>query len=235
MRKRFPGFPQEGLRFLRSLKRNNKREWFQQRKNTYLATVKGPMEAFILTLAEDLRVFAPEMIASPKVSAYRIYRDTRFSPNKSPYKTHAAAIFPRRGLSKHGGAGLYVHIAPEEVLVGGGLYMPSSPDLQAVREHLAENHRAFRSKIASRKFREFFGEISGEQLTRIPRGFPREHPAADLLRHKQFLASRIFEPEEATTAIFYPEVVRTFKALLPVIRFLNEPILEQQKHTDFQL
>ena len=232
MTQRFPGFPEEGFRFLGSLKRNNKREWFQKRKDKYLATVKNPMEKLILTLAEDLRDFAPEMVATPKVSAYRIYRDTRFSPNKSPYKTHAAAVFPRRGLGKHEGAGFYVHIAPDEVFIGGGLYMPSSPDLQAVREHLAENHHAFRSRTHSPRFRKFFGQISGDQLRRVPRGFSPDHPAADLLRHKQFLASRVFVPAQATTPDFYPDMIRTFKALLPMIRFLNEPIVARREHSD---
>ena len=223
----FDGFPETGVRFLRSLKRNNRREWFQERKGTYLDQVKAPMEDFILAVADAFRRFAPEMVANPKVSAYRIYRDTRFSKDKSPYKTHVAAVFPRRGLAKHEGAGFYVHIAPDDVFVGGGLYMPDKQALQALREHLALNHRQFRSKVGSRRFRHLFGEISGEQLSRVPRGFPADHPAGDLLRHKQFLASRQFEPDFATSPAFFPEVVQTFKALLPMIRLLNEPIVGQ--------
>ena len=126
---RFRGFPEEGMRFLVGLKRNNKREWFQKRKDIYLSTVKYPMASFIMAMSVDLENFAPELIGNPKISAYRIYRDTRFSPNKTPYKTHVAAVFPRRELEKHQGAGLYVHIAPDEVFVGGGLFRPVSTDL----------------------------------------------------------------------------------------------------------
>ena len=229
---RFRGFPEEGLRFLSGLKKNNKREWFQERKDVYLATVKDPMASFIMAVSADLETFAPEMIGSPKISAYRIYRDTRFSPNKAPYKTHVAAVFPRRGLEKHEGAGLYVHIASDEVFVGGGLFRPVSADLNALREYIALNYVSFRSAIGSQKFRKFFGELSGEQLTRVPRGFAKDHPAADLLRYKQYLASRRFEPERVTTTAFYPEVIRTFKALLPMIRYLNEPIAGRRRQSD---
>src|SRR5262245_1902360 len=94
---RFSGFPEEGLRFLRSLKRNNNRKWFQERKSIFESVVKRPMEDLVEALAVDFAKFAPEMVASPKTSVHRIYRDTRFSKDKTPYKTHIAAIFPRRG------------------------------------------------------------------------------------------------------------------------------------------
>src|SRR5262245_17268179 len=139
----FSAFPKEGLQFLRSLKRNNNREWFNKHKSTYELSVKKPIEELIGALATDFARFAPEMIATPKASAYRIYRDTRFSKDKSPYKTHIAAVFPRAGVGKHEGAGFYMHIAPTEVLIGGGLYMPLPEDLNAVRGHIAENYEAF--------------------------------------------------------------------------------------------
>ena len=112
------------MRFLRALKRNNRREWFNSRKERYEAEVRAPMIAIIEQLALDFRDFAPELVAGPKSSLYRIYRDTRFSADKKPYKTHAAAVFPWRGLPKHEGAGLYFHVGPEELWIGGGLYMP---------------------------------------------------------------------------------------------------------------
>jgi uncharacterized protein (TIGR02453 family) len=198
----FSAFPKEGLQFLRSLKRHNNREWFQEHKGIYEQHVKQPMAQLIDTLAEEFQQFAPEMIASPKVSAYRIHRDTRFSTDKSPYKTHVAAVFPRSGLRKHEGAAFYVHIAPTELLMGGGLYMPLPEDLSAVREHIAKNAKAFSSIVDSRKFRKLFGTIGGERLARVPRGFPPDHPAADYLRHKQFLAGRTFESGVATTSGF---------------------------------
>ena len=100
----FSAFPKEGLQFLRSLKRNNNRDWFQSHKGIYEAHVKKPIEDLVAAIAVEFEQFAPEMVASPKVSVYRIYRDTRFSKDKSPYKTHAAAVFPRSGLGKIGRA-----------------------------------------------------------------------------------------------------------------------------------
>ena len=109
------------LKFLKDIAKNNNRDWFQERKSVYEDAIKQPMQDLVEALAEDFSRFAPEMIASPKASIYRIYRDTRFSKDKSPYKTHAAAVFPRRGLEKHQGAGFYLHISPEEVFIGGGV------------------------------------------------------------------------------------------------------------------
>src|SRR2546422_10517432 len=155
----FAAFPEQGLQFLRSLKRNNNREWFQRHKGIYEQHVKQPMTDLIDVLAAEFQQFAPEMLASPKVSAYRIYRDTRFSKNKSPYKTHVAAVFPRSGLGKHEGAGFYLHIDPAELLIGGGLYMPLPEDLNAVRSHIAENSKSFLKIVDGRQFRKLFGTI----------------------------------------------------------------------------
>jgi uncharacterized protein (TIGR02453 family) len=162
-------------------------------------------------------------------SVYRIHRDTRFSKDKSPYKTHIAAVFPRTGLGKHEGAGFYLHIAPSELLIGGGIYMPFPEDLNAVRHHIAENVESFLKIIANRRFRKFFGSVGGEQLSRVPRGFSPEHPAADYLKFKQFLASRTFPANVATTPLFYKLVVETFGAMLPFVRFLNEPIVRARR------
>ena len=230
----FAGLPKEGLKFLRSLKRNNNREWFQRHKSIYETQVKKPMESLIEAMATDFARFAPEMVASPKVSAYRIYRDTRFSKDKSPYKTHIAAVFPRSGLGKHEGAGYYLHIAPAELLIGGGLYMPLPEDLNAVRSHIAARPAAFARIVEGREFRRLFGALGGEQLSRVPRGFSPDHVAANYLKHKQFLASRFFDPEVATTPKFYALAVETFQAMLPLIRFLNEPLVRARQAKDRQ-
>src|SRR2546425_10480557 len=151
-----PGLPKEGLRFLRSLKRNNNREWFQKHKGIYETQVKQPMESLIESMATEFQRFAPEMVASPKASAYRIYRDTRFSKDKSPYKTHVAAVFPRSGLGKHEGAGYYLHVAPTELLIGGGLFMPLPEDLNAIPSHIAGKTGTFISILEGPAFRRLF-------------------------------------------------------------------------------
>src|SRR5205814_249667 len=107
------------------------------------------MLAVVAQLASDLRSFAPEIVVDPKTAMYRIYRDTRFSENKTPYKTHVAAVFPWRGLAKHEGAGLYFHVSPDEVWIGGGMYSPQPAQLQAVREHIAANTGRLRAIVES--------------------------------------------------------------------------------------
>ena len=231
MTRGFRGFPDDGLRFLKGLKRNNKRPWFEARRSIYENAIKGPMDDFILALARDFQEFAPEFVATPKISRYRIYRDTRFSPNKTPYKTHVAAVFPRRGLEKHQGAGFYVHIEPGQAFAGGGLWRPLPADMVAIREHLSTRHQEFRKILADRTFRRLFGELGGETLKRVPPGFGKDHPAEDLLRHKQFLASRPLNPEIITTPRLHTEAVKSFKAMLPMIRFLNQPIVKRNKQT----
>ena len=233
-RQAFSAFPQESLHFLRALKRNNNREWFQEHKSIYEQHIKQPMADLIDALAGEFQQFAPEMVASTKVSAYRIHRDTRFSKNKAPYKTHVAAVFPHSGLGKHEGAGFYLHIAPSELLIGGGLYMPLPEDLNALRSHIADHHERFHAIVAGRQFRRMFGGLSGEQLSRPPRGFPKDHPAAEYLKYKQFLAGRNLPPETATTPRFYKEVVGTFRAMLPFIRFLNEPLVRSRRTKERQ-
>src|SRR5437764_7062727 len=137
-----PRFSAEALKFLRALKRNNRRAWFNAHRDDYEAHIRQPMFEIIERLGADFRQFAPELVASPKASMYRIHRDTRFSENKAPYKTHVAAVFPTRGLAKHEGAGLYFHVSTEEVWVGGGIYMPQPHHPHAAREHIASNEKA---------------------------------------------------------------------------------------------
>jgi uncharacterized protein (TIGR02453 family) len=219
-----PRFPPETIRFLRALKRNNRREWFQPRKDQYDAQVRAPMIAVIERLAVDFRSFAPELVASPKLSLYRVYRDTRFSDNKTPYKTHIAAIFPWRGLAKHEGAGVYFHVSPDDVWIGGGMYAPQTPQLQAVREHIAANARRLRRIVEAPAFRRRVGALEGERLQRVPRGFAKDHEAADLLKYRQFLAGRELPAAFATSPAFYRELIAVFRQVVPLARFLNEPL-----------
>ena len=219
-------FTAKTLSFLRSLKRNNDREWFRARKDEYERHVRGPMVQLITRMAADLKPFAPEMVADPKRSLYRIYRDTRFSDDKTPLKTNAAAVFPPRGFPRHEGAGFYVELAPGWVWMGGGLYMPPPESLRAIRERIAGSHPKLHRLVTGREFRTVLGDLRGEQLARVPRGYLKDHPAGEYLRFKQFLGFREFEPAFATSDRFYPELLRTFKALTPLVRFLNPAVLE---------
>ena len=225
----FTGFPPEGMTFLRGLKKHNTREWFQPRKESYEEKVKGPMLELVTALMQRLADFAPDYVADPNKAIYRVYRDTRFSKDKTPYKTHIAAIFKHRDLEKHSGAGFYFSVAPEEIEVGGGVYMPMPEHLLAIRNYLAENHEEFRRIVAARDVRRLFGEVTGESLSRVPKGFAADHPAADLLRMKQFLLFRTLEGSIATTPKLYREVVSRFQVMSPFLEFLNRPLYRVRK------
>jgi uncharacterized protein (TIGR02453 family) len=217
-------FTRKTVSFLRALKRNNDREWFKARKAEYERHVREPMIALLARLAEDFRSFAPELMADPKVSLFRIYRDTRFSEDKSPLKTHAAAHFPNRKLRK-AGSGLYFEVAPGWVWIGGGIYMPETHELAAIRAHIDAHHPALRRIVESKRFKATVGELHGEQLTRVPRGFAKDHPAAHYLRFRQFLAGREYPAEFACDPRFYSELVAVFRQVAPLVRFLNAPLL----------
>ena len=219
--------PRRSLAFLRALKRNNRREWFQPRKELFDADVREPMLAIVARLADDLRTIAPEIVVDPKTAMYRIYRDTRFSENKTPYKTHVAAVFPWRGLAKHEGAGLYFHVSPDEVWMGGGMYSPQTAQLQAVREHIAGNVRRMRAIVESPGFRRQVGDLEGERLQRVPHGFPKDHAAAEYLKYRQFLAGRELPPAFACNPKFYSTLITVFRQVAPLARFLNEPLVNR--------
>ena len=221
-----PRFTKDTLRFLRALKRNNDREWFKARRDDYERHVREPMIAVIEQLARDFQRVAPQLVASPKSSLYRIYRDTRFSADKSPLKTNAAAVFPWRGLARHEGAGLYFEVAPRWVWIGGGIYAPQPPQLARVREHIAGTWPELRRITRSKTFTDRVDALHGDRLTRVPRGFPADHPAAEYLKHRQFLAAREFPAEFATEERFYPTLLATFKAIVPLVTFLNTPLTD---------
>jgi len=219
-----PHFTDATLKFLRALKRHNNREWFRSRKLQYDEQVRQPMVEIIEQLAFDLPRFAPDLVAIPKISMYRVYRDTRFSSDKTPLKTHIAAVFPHRALTKHGGAGLYFQVASDEVFVGGGIYAPEPRQLYRLREHIAMNHKRLHAVVESPAFYRSFGAISGQRLQRVPRGFAKDHPAAEHLKLKQFLAGSQYPETFAINPRFYGSLLRLFERLAPFIRFLNEPL-----------
>ncbi|MGE5359901.1 MAG: DUF2461 domain-containing protein [Bacteroidales bacterium] len=229
---RSPRFSPETFRFLRALTRHNDREWFKARKDAYERHVRGPMVDLIERLAAEFPRFAPDLVASPRASLFRPYRDTRFSEDKKPLKTHISAVFPCRGLARHEGAGLYLEVSCERMFVGGGLHAPQSAQLLRVRTHLAENFVRFRALVESPSFVRRFGGIEGERLQRVPRGFPADHPAAEYLKLREYVAGREYAATFAATPRFYPTVLELFEQLAPVVGFLNEPLLHPQMTAD---
>ena len=190
------------------------------------------MVALLGQLARDLPAFAPDLVSDPRVSLFRIYRDTRFSHDKRPLKTNVAAHFPSRKFPKGEGAGLYVEIAPQWVWIGGGIYMPSPTELQAIRAaHRGRITASFHRMVTAPAFRQAVGELSGEQLTRVPRGYLKDHPAADYLRHKQFIGGREYPADFALSPRFYPELLAVFRGIAPLVGFLNNAIISRSHGT----
>ena len=218
-----PRFTDRTLKFLRALKRNNDREWFKAHKDDYETHVRGPMLAIIERLGVDFPRVAPDLVASPR-SLYRVYRDTRFSPDKTPYKTHVAASFSHQVLPKYESAGLYFHLAPDQLWIGGGVYAPQTPQLHRIREHIVANVQNFRNLVESAAFRRI-GGVTGTTLQRVPRGFSQDHEAAEYLKLKQYLAGEQLDPKLATSPRFYGALLRRFTKLAPFIQFLNTPLV----------
>jgi uncharacterized protein (TIGR02453 family) len=219
----FKGFPATGMAFLRELKENNDRDWFTPRKDVFEEHVRQPMLQLVSEVHAEMLRFAPGYVGEPKKCVYRIYRDTRFAKDKTPYKTHIAASMWSNAIGKQGGAGFYFSISPDDIEIGGGLYAPEPPLLLAVRRHIAENHKAFRKNLN--------GELWGESATRAPKGFDPGHPAIELLKRKHYILLASPRPAIATTSRLLPEIVKHFEAITPFIDFLNEPLLEQAKRS----
>ena len=219
----------EGLKFLRALARNNDREWFTPRKPTFEAELKAPMLSIIAKVNEAMAGFAPDYVRPVEKCLFRIYRDTRFSPDKAPYKRHVGAWWACPGLEKTSGAGFYFHVAPKEVIVAAGAYMPAKEQLAAIRHWLLENHEEFRSLMNKAAVRRTFTEFEGNALTRPPKGFPAEHPAMDLIRCRMWGLSTTLPVETAMEKNFAAALAWHFKVAAPVVEALNRPLLEALK------
>jgi uncharacterized protein (TIGR02453 family) len=155
---------------------------------------------------------------------FRIYRDTRFSADKKPYKTHVAAWWSHQGLEKTSGAGYYFHIDAKEVVIAAGAYMPEKDQLAAIRHWLLDNHLEFRKLLQKPAVRKTFSEFEGNALTRPPKGFPKEHPALDLIRCRQWGLSTTLSASAALDPGFAAELIRHFRLAAPVVDALNTPI-----------
>ena len=217
----FPGFPREAQQFLRDLARHNHRDWFQPRKPVFEEMVKGPMKELVGKLNAAMMTFAPEYVSDPDKAIYRIYRDTRFSKDKTPYKDHIAASFRRPGPPGAARAGCYFEVSHKNVGIGGGVYMPEPDALLAVRTHIAERHQDLRRILKAAAVRRLFGDPQGDRLTRVPKGFPADHPAADLLRFKSLFLWTELPADVAATPALYREILTRFRAMTPFLDFLN--------------
>jgi len=214
----------EGFKFLKGLEKHNDRDWFNERKAIYEAELKEPMLAIIRKVTDAMLDFAPSHVRPAEKSLFRIYRDTRFSNNKLPYKTHVAAWWSHTGMDKTSGAGYYFQVSPKGVVIAGGAYMPEKEQLAAIRNWLLENHAEFRKLLTKPAIKRTFTEFEGAALTRPPKGFPPEHPAIDLIKCKQWGLSATLPVETALEANFAATLAKHFKLLTPIVDALNTPI-----------
>jgi uncharacterized protein (TIGR02453 family) len=224
-----PYFTEESFKFLRGLKRNNRREWFEARRALYDRELKQPMLALIEKITQGMVNYAPEHIRPASKCMLRIYRDTRFSSDKTPYKTHLAAWWTRNGLEKTSGGGYYLQISPTELTVAAGVYMPPKEQLLAIRLHLRERHAEFQRLIEDRKLRKAMAIHDPMALTRPPKGFAADEPAAEWIRWRQWGVIANLPAENALHPSLADAVTKHFRLAQPLVDFLNQPLLQQAR------
>lgn len=210
------------FQFLKNLKNNNNREWFNDNKERYLEA-KEDFESFVDKVIPRIAKFDTSIKGlTAKDCVFRIYRDVRFSKNKDPYKTnfggHLVAGGRKSGESR---AGYYIHIEPGSSILAGGAYHPPSSWLKAIRQEIDYNTKEFKKILNSKRFKEYFGEMEGEQLKTAPKGYPKDHPEIEVLRYKSLLAVHNLTDKQVLSDDFSEHVVKVFKALKPFNDFLN--------------
>jgi uncharacterized protein (TIGR02453 family) len=220
------------VRFFRSLKRNNRREWFQPRKYLFEQHVKAPMLDLVAAINTELAKFAPEYVTEPKSAIFRIYRDTRFSADKTPYKSHIAASFSRRGGERLGTGGFYFSVSHDVIEVAAGIWHPDRDVTLLVRNHIAETHEELTRMLADKKSRKLAGELNGDALTRSPKGFDPAHPAAEFIKMKDWVFDVRLEAGLVTTHKLQGAIAERFRAMAPVLCYLNRPLLARKPVRD---
>ena len=207
------------LQFLKDLAENNNRPWFTENKDRYVAAHENMIE-FAEALIDDMSHYDNLVPMTGKKSLFRIYRDVRFSKDKSPYKSNFAGGLKRATKWLRGG--YYYHIEPGGSFVGGGFWAPNPADLKRIRDEIAADDQPLRKIIADPTFVKTFGTLQGDAVKTAPKGFAKDHPAIDLLRHKQFLISRSFSDSEVTSPNFLKELSQSFQNMRPFFDYMSE-------------
>jgi uncharacterized protein (TIGR02453 family) len=225
----FRGFRPEALQFLVDLTANNERSWFQPRKGEYERLLKEPLEQLCVALAERFEARGIPLLADPARSPFRIHRDVRFSKDKSPYKTNIGASFPwieeataaPEGEESRHVAGGYFHLSPEGSFIGGGMWHPEPARLAAFRSVVANDPASVHAVLEDPAFRDMFGDVGGDRLKRVPRGYAPDHPEAELLKLKDVGFHRTLDEAELFSPRLPDTLADALGAALPVLRFLN--------------
>lgn len=221
----FAGFRPEAIQFLAELAENNDRAWFQPRKAEYERLLKEPMEALVAALAERFEARRIPLRADPRKSIFRIYRDTRFAKDKSPYKTNIGASFPwaEGGTPDEGahGNGGYFHFQPGEMYIGGGMWMAERPRMEAFRRAVVEDEARVAAALEDPGFLRMFEPVHPhDTLKRVPPGYPADHPRAEWLRYKDIVFGRRLSDDEVLSPTLPDLMADAYEAALPVFRFL---------------
>ena len=223
---RYASFNAETIAFLHELKANNNRDWFNENKPRYEELVLDVALNFIQSMHDPLLKIAPNFTAIPKRmggSLMRVYRDTRFSKNKTPYKTNIGIQFRHERAKDVHSPGYYVHIAPEEVFIGVGMWRPDSDALRGIRERIAAKPAEWKRIIGDPKFKRQFA-LGGEKLTRPPRGFDKEQECIEDIKRKSFIAVKSIAVEDCLDPQFQRKVETAFKAGTPYMQFLCKAV-----------
>lgn len=214
------------FRFLKDLRENNDRNWFRDNKARYESDVRDPVLEFISDFAPRLQKLSPHLVADSRPvggSMFRIYRDVRFSKDKSPYKTHVGVRFPHEDRKSVHAPGYYLHLEPGAVFAGGGVWRPESETLRSVRDAIVEDPKKWKRAISGKAFTARC-ELGGERLKRPPKGYDPDHPLIEVLKHKDFIASTQFTEKEACSKEFMKGLQSSYAAMKPLMAFLTHAV-----------
>ncbi len=222
----------ETMEFLRDLKQNNNREWFEKNRTRYLEAKQNVEWAISLVIHELGQLDPGVRGLRPADCMFRIFRDVRFSKNKEPYKNNFGA-FISKGGRKSPHAGYYLHLEPGDCFLAGGLYMPESSLLKRVREEIMTNPDEFREIIEDPAFRKHFGQLSGEQLKRPPAGVPPDFQPMEWLKFKSYLVIKQIPEETVISGDYLKLILEVFSAMMPLNRFMNQVVDQGDLGTDY--
>ncbi|MFC4096808.1 DUF2461 domain-containing protein [Euzebyella saccharophila] len=210
-----PAITKETLQFLNLLKENNNREWFTENKKEFKAHEKQVKE-FFLSVQELLQNHDD----IEKMKMFRIYRDVRFSKDKTPYKAHFAGSFSRLGAHLRGG--YYIQIKPGESFIATGFWAPNKEDLLRIRKEFEQDASEMRDILAHPNFKKIWGNLEGESVKTAPKGFDKNHENIDLIKYKQFVFTRKFSDKEVLSTNFIKQVDESFKAIRPYFNYMSD-------------
>lgn len=215
----FTGFRPEAIQFLADLAENNDRAWFTPRKAEYERLLKRPLEALCVALGDRFRERDIPLLADPARSPFRIYRDVRFSKDKSPYKTNIGASFPWTGEGE-GRPGGYFHLSPGDIFIGGGMWHPEPARLAAFRRLVDSDPGRVRAVLEEPEYARTFGPVFGERLSRVPKGFRPDHPDAELLKLKDIGFGRPLADDDVRSPALVDLIADTLVVGMPLLRLL---------------